>query len=75
VCSEKYELRLKKKRLEFRIYGNAAKKHGSTAVVLNIIDGDVTIDEGEETLDHRAQPDCFIQMVEINAWLALRISE
>jgi hypothetical protein len=42
---------------------------------MNIIGGGVAIDEGEETLDLRAQPDGYISMGEINAWFALRVGE
>ena len=42
-------------------------------VEMNIIDGDVAVDEVEETFDHRAQPDGCIAMDEINAWFALKI--
>jgi len=35
---------------------------------MNIIDGDVSLDEVEETFDHRAQPDGYIPMDEIKAW-------
>jgi len=42
---------------------------------MNILGGDVTIDEVEETFDHQAQPDCYISMGEISGWFALRVSE
>jgi hypothetical protein len=44
-------------------------------VEMNIIDGDVAVDEGKETFDHRAQPDCYVSMGEINAWFVLTVSE
>jgi hypothetical protein len=38
---------------------------------MNIIDGNVAIDEVEETFDHRT-PDGYISMDEINAWFTLK---
>ena len=44
-------------------------------VEMNIIDKDVAVDEGEETCDHRTQPDCYISMGEINPPFVLTVSE